>query len=127
MILRNLLIVVCLLGASGLFAQVRKGNMSLSATASPFPTTQGDHDDFGAIGLAGFEFFLSDKVSLMGSFFSSNNTIIRNDSGITIRSYGFISSIQYYFVSKEKFNVFGNFGYASVLKTLREDKSKIAP
>ena len=112
MIFRNLLVVVyLLLGASGMFAQVKKGDMSLSVTASPFPTTQGDNDDIGVIGLAGFEFFVSNRVSLMGSFFSSNNTIIRNNSGTTIRSYGCIPSIQYYFVNKENFNVFGNLGY----------------
>ncbi|MFT4848731.1 MAG: hypothetical protein ACI83B_001266 [Sediminicola sp.] len=109
---RSLRVVVYLmLCASGMVAQSKKGDMSLSVTASPFPTTYGDNDDFGVIGLAGFEFFLSNRVSLMGSFFSSNNTIIRNDSGATIRSYGFIPSIQYYFVNKEDFNIFGNLGY----------------
>jgi hypothetical protein len=120
MIIKNLLAVVCLMvGVSSMFAQIKKGDMSLSVRASPFPTTYGDSNDFGVIGLAGFEFFVSNRVSLMGSFFSSNNTIIRNDSDTTIRAYGFIPSIQYYFVNKENFKIYGNFGYGFGFEDLR--------
>lgn len=85
--------------------------MILSVAVSPYPTTTNNEDDFGAIGLASFEFFVSDKVSLSGSFFTSNNTLIKDNSGVTIHSYGFVPSIHYYFVNKEKWNVFAQAGY----------------
>lgn len=83
----------------------------LSVAVSPYPTTTNNEDDFGAIGLASFEFFVSNKVSLSGSFFTSNNTLISDNSGVTIHSYGFIPSIHYYFVNKEKWNFFAQAGY----------------
>ena len=100
----------CLLG-SILYSQNNKGEMLLSLAVSPYPTTTNNHDDFGALGLASFEFFVSNKVSLSGSFFTSNNTLIKNNSGVTIHSYGFVPSIHYYFVNKEKWNVFAQAGY----------------
>ncbi|MBK5213952.1 MAG: hypothetical protein JJE55_09875 [Flavobacteriaceae bacterium] len=92
-------------------SQNQKGEMILSVAVSPYPTTTNNEDDFGAIGLASFEFFVSNKVSLLGSFFTSNNTLIKNNSDVTIHSYGFVPSIQYYFVNKEKWNVFAQAGY----------------
>lgn len=93
------------------FAQNQKGEMILSVSVSPYPTTTNNEDDFGALGLANFEFFVSNKVSLSGSFFTSNNTLIKNNSDVTIHSYGFVPSIHYYFLNKEKWNVFAQAGY----------------
>ena len=92
-------------------AQNQKGDISLSITASPFPTTNSNRNDFGVIAKAGMEFHISDNVSFQGSFFTSNNVLFNNDSGININSYGFIPSVQYYFLNKPKFNVFGQLGY----------------
>lgn len=107
---RLFFICACLLG-SFLYSQNTKGEMLLSVGLSPYPTTTNNEDDFGALGLASFEFFVSNKVSISGSFFTSNNTLIKNNSGVTIRSYGFVPSIHYYFVNKEKWNVFAQAGY----------------
>ena len=92
-------------------AQNQKGAISLSITASPFPTTYSGNHDFGVISKAGLEFQVSDKVSVQGSFFTSNNVLFKNDSGVSINSYGFIPSVQYYFVNTSRFNVFGQLGY----------------
>ncbi len=89
----------------------QKGEFAISVALSPFTTQGSNSDDFGLIGKAGLEFYLSDKVSFSGSFFTSNNTIINNESGNTINSYGFIPSVQYYFIDKSKFNLFGQIGY----------------
>ena len=105
------ILIIALLLSFYMFSQNTKGDIAISITASPFPTTYNNSDDFGIIGKAGLEFFLSDKVSLSSSFFTSNNTIINNDSGTTINSYGFIPSLQYYFLNKPKINVFGQLGY----------------
>lgn len=105
-----LLICICLLG-SIVYSQNQKGEMLLSVGVSPYPTTTNNKDDFGAMGLASFEFFISNKVSLSGSFFTSNNTLIKNNSGVTIHSYGFTPSIHNYFLNKEKWNVFTQAGY----------------
>lgn len=92
-------------------SQNNKGESLLSVAISPYPTTTNDHNDFGAMGLASFEFFVSEKVSLSGSFFTTNNTLIADNSGLTIHSYGFIPSLHYYFLNKEKWNVFAQTGY----------------
>ncbi len=97
----------CLTG----LAQNQKGEMLLSLAASPYPTTTNNEDDFGGLGLASFEFFVSNKVSLSGSFFTSNNTLLKDNSGVTIHSYGFIPSLQYYLWNREKWNVFAQAGY----------------
>lgn len=104
-------LVCALLLCSILYSQNQKGEMILSVAVSPYPTTTNNQDDFGALGIATFEFFISNKVSLSGSFFTSNNTLIKNNSDITIHSYGFTPSIHYYFVNKEKWNVFAQAGY----------------
>lgn len=85
--------------------------MLLSVAISPYPTTTNSQDDFGALGLASFEFFVSNKISLSSNFFITNNTLITNNSGITIHSYGVVPSIHYYFVNKEKWNIFAQAGY----------------
>ena len=92
-------------------AQNQKGDLFLSISASPFPTTNSDSRDFGLIAKAGLEFLVSDNVSFQGSFFTSNNVLFKDESGISINSYGFIPSIQYYFVNNSRFNVFGHLGY----------------
>lgn len=91
-------------------AQNEKGAVALSITASPFPTS-GDSNDFGVIAKAGLEFHISEKVSFQGSFFTSNNVLFKNESDININSYGFIPSVQYYFVNTAKINVFGQLAY----------------
>ena len=107
------------------FSQNTKGDIAISITASPFPTTYNNSDDFGMIGKAGLEFLISDKVSLLGSFFASNNTMINNDSGVTINSIGFIPSIQYYFIDKPKINVFGQLGYGFGFEDLTRNYGEI--
>ncbi|HBL80907.1 MAG: hypothetical protein CL524_04350 [Aequorivita sp.] len=109
--MKKTLLIAFVLFCAILQAQNQKGEMILSVAVSPYPTTTNNEDDFGAIGLASFEFFVSDKVSLSGSFFTSNNTLIKDNSGVTIHSYGFVPSIHYYFVNKERWNVFAQAGY----------------
>lgn len=109
--MKNVLLIIIFLFSISVFAQNQKGEMLLSVAISPYPTTTNNEDDFGALGLASFEFFVSNKVSLSGSFFTSNNTLIKDNSGVAIHSYGFIPSIHYYFVDKEKWNVFAQAGY----------------
>lgn len=109
--MKGCLVILIFFLSSIVFAQNKKSDLAISLTVSPFPTKTNANNDFGAIALAGFEFFISEKVSLSGNFFHSNNTLIKNDSGITIRSYGFIPSIQYYFVNKENWDVFAVAGY----------------
>ncbi|MCF6295170.1 MAG: porin family protein [Flavobacteriaceae bacterium] len=103
----------------------QKGDFAISVTASPFPTQDSYSNDFGLIGKVGLEFFLSNKVSFSGSFFTSNNTVINNDSGITINSYGFIPSVQYYFLDKPKINVFGQLGYGFGFDDLTRESGSI--
>ncbi len=109
--MKNFLFITTFFLSTTIFAQNQKGEMILSVEASPYPTTTNNKNDFGALGLASFEFFVSNKVSLSGSFFTSNNTLIKNNSDVTIHSYGFIPSIHYYFVNREKWNVFAQAGY----------------
>ena len=109
--LKTLLLIPFLFLTFLSFAQQQKGDIAISVAVSPFSTQVASSDDFGLIGKAGLEFFLSDKVSFSGSFFTSNNTIINNESGNTINSYGFIPSVQYYFFDEQKINVFGQLGY----------------
>lgn len=85
--------------------------MLLSVALSPYPTTTNNENDFGVLVLGSFEFFISEKVSFSGSFFTSNNTLIKNNSDVTIHSYGITPSIHYYFVNKDKWNVFAQGGY----------------
>lgn len=92
-------------------AQNEKGNWNIFLSASPYPTQTNGEDDFGFLALAGMEFFISDKVSLGGAFFTSHNSTLQNDSGVDIKGYGFVPSIHYYFVNKAKWNVYGHAGY----------------
>jgi hypothetical protein len=92
-------------------AQNQKGNISLSITASPFPTTYAGHHDFGVISKAGLEFQVSDKLSFEGTIFTSNNVLFKNDSGVSINSYGFVPTVNYYFFNKPRYSVFGQLGY----------------
>ena len=106
-------------------AQNQKGDMALSITASPFPTTNSDSRDFGIIAKAGLEFHLSNTVSFQGSFFTSNNVLFKDESGTNINSYGFIPSIQYYFVNTSRFNVFGHLGYGFGFEDLTRNDGDI--
>lgn len=109
--MKNLVFFWAVLFCSMLYSQNQKGEMMLSVALSPYPTTTYGENDFGAMGMASFEFFVGNKVSLSGSFFTTNNTLITNNSGLTIHSYGFTPSIHYYFVNNEKWNVFAQAGY----------------
>ena len=108
---KHLLSLLLLFATLTSFSQNKKGDISLSITASPFPTTNSDSNDFGVIAKTGLEFNVSENVSFQGSFFTSNNVLFKNDSGTKINSYGFTPSVQYYFVNSSKFNVFGHLGY----------------
>ncbi len=108
---KHLLILLLVMTTVTGFSQNKKGDISLSITASPFPTTNSDSHDFGIIAKAGLEFHLSNTVSFQGSFFSSNNVLFKDESGVSINSYGFVPSIHYYFVNTAKLNVFGQLGY----------------
>ena len=106
-------------------AQNQKGDISLSITASPFPTTNSNSNDFGVIAKAGMEFHISNNVSFQGSFFTSNNVLFKNESGININSYGFIPSVQYYFVNIPRFDVFGQLGYGFGFEDLTRNYGEI--
>lgn len=109
--MKHLIILATFLLGTFTYSQNQKGEMLLSASFSPYPTTTNNENDFGALGLGSFEFFISNKVSMSGNFFTSNNTLFKNNSDVTIHSYGFIPSIHYYFINKEKWNVFAQTGY----------------
>ena len=108
---KHLLSLLLVMASLTSFSQNKKGDITLSITASPFPTTYSGNDDFGVIGKTGLEFHISEKVSFQGSFFTSNNVLFKNESGTNISSYGMIPSVQYYFVNTSRFNVFGHLGY----------------
>jgi len=103
--------LISLLCTATLFSQNTKGDWNLSIVASPYPTETNNKNDFGAIGLAGLEFFVSEKVSISTSFFTSNNALFQNDSQVKIQAFGAIPSVQYYFINKKTYNVFGQLGY----------------
>jgi len=114
---RKLPVLLFLAFSTIVFSQNKKGDWALSASVSPYPTETGGHNDFGFLGLAGLEFFVSDKVSFSGSFFTSDNGTLKNDSDVDIKSYGFIPSTQYYFVNKESYNLFGQIAYGFGFKS----------
>jgi len=107
------------------FSQQKKGDLSISVAASPFTTKDSNSDDLGIIGKASLEFFLSNKVSVSGSFFTSNSTVLKNESENPINSYGFIPSVQYYFLDNPKLNVFGQLGYGFGFEDLTRDFGNI--
>lgn len=109
--MKLILLSLTLLLSTCIFAQNEKGDWNISLSASPYPTESYGENDFGFIGLAGMEFFVSEHVSLGGYFFTSDNSTFKNDSNFSIKSYGFVPSIQYYFVNKPKWNVYGHAGY----------------
>ena len=104
-------IITVLLLSCTLFclSQHQKGDITISISASPLTTET--NSDIGIIGKAGLEVFLSEKFSFGGSFFISDNTVLKNESGTPINSYGLIPSIHYYFINQPKINVFGQLGY----------------
>jgi hypothetical protein len=122
---KHLLSLLLLFATLTSFSQNKKGDISLSITASPFPTTNSNSNGFGVIAKAGMEFHVSENVSFQGSFFTSNNVLFKNDSGININSYGFIPSVQYYFLNKPKFNVFGQLGYGFGFEDLTRNYGEI--
>ena len=107
--LKKLVLVTFILFSSISYSQSKKGDMAVSLTASPL--TQMNSNNIGIIAKAGFEIFLSSKISLQGSFFASNNNVIKSEDTYSINAYGFIPSIQYFFINKQKINLFGQIGY----------------
>lgn len=93
-----------------LYGQNKKGDLDIYLQAAPYLTT-GDSSDFGIIGIAGFEFFTTKTFSVATNFYSSNNTIIKNDSGTTIHSYGILATGQYYFLNHAKWKAYGQAGF----------------
>lgn len=106
-----LLFLTLLFSTLAVTAQYKKGDARLSIKVSPYFTQTTSEDDFGAIGLIGLDYFISDRVSMSTSFFTSNNSLFQNDSNISINAYGVIPSIQYHFLNLEKVNLFGQLGY----------------
>lgn len=119
------ILIITLFLSYASFSQNTKGDLFISITASPFPTTANNSKDFGLIGKTGLEFLVSNKVSISGSFFASNNTIINDDSGVTINSFGFIPTLQYYFIDNSKINVFGQLGYGFGFEDLTRNNGAI--
>ena len=122
---KQLIILFLVVLSLPVVAQNQKGDISLSITASPFPTTNSDSNDFGVISKAGLEFQVSNKLSFQGSFFTSNNVLFKNDSGVSINSYGFVPSVQYYFVNTSRLNVFGHLGYGFGFEDLTRNYGEI--
>ena len=99
-------LILCL---STLFAQNQKGDFEAFLQVAPFATVS-PSKDLGLISIVGLEYFAGDKFSLATNFFSSNNTLIKNDSDVTIHSYGIMATSQYYFINLEKWNVYAQAG-----------------
>jgi hypothetical protein len=117
---------IFLLSFSGI-AQNQKGDMSVNIQVAPF-LTKGDFKDFGLISLVGVEFFASPKFSIATNLFVSNNTVIKNESGREIQSYGLIASGQYYFLNIGKWNLFGQAGFGfgmAVYKSIEIDNQTL--
>jgi len=99
-----------ILAFTNFYGQNKKGDVDVFLQAAPYLTT-GESSDFGLIGIAGIEFFASDNFSVATNFYSSNNSLFNNDSGITIRSYGILATGQYYFLNLEKWSAYGQAGF----------------
>lgn len=93
-----------------LYSQNKKGDLDIFLQAAPYITAD-NADDFGLIGIVGIEFFASNNFSVATNFYSSNNAIIKNDSGTTINSYGILATGQYYFLNDEKWKAYGQAGF----------------
>lgn len=97
------------------YSQIQKKEMQLSLQFAPYITNQNNNiensTDVGYIGIINFELFISKNISVSTGFFTSNNTLFKNESGTTINSYGILPSAQYYFINKKKFTIFGTVGY----------------
>ena len=104
-----LLLSIISLSVYSVYSQNEKGDIDISATFSPLSSY--GTDDIGLIATLGAEFFVLNKLSISGNFITSNNTILKNDSGTTIHSYSFMPAVQYYFLNNPKFNLFGHAGY----------------
>ncbi len=92
------------------YGQNKKGDLDIFLQAAPYVTSS-DSNDFGLIGIAGIEFFASNTFSIATNFYNSNNTVIKNDSGTTIKSYGILATGQYYFLNLEKWKAYGQAGF----------------
>jgi hypothetical protein len=99
------------------YSQHQKGSWNASAAISPYPIEVNGENDFGILGIGTLEFFISNKISFSGSFFTSNNDLFKNDSELKLRSYGFIPGVQYYLWNKEKFSVYAQAGYGFGFKS----------
>ena len=92
--MKYLLTAICITAFSftSLIAQNAKGDITLSVQAAPLVTTIGSNN-LGAIGLLTSEFFVANKFSAGISFFTSNNTVFKNDNDVTANGYGSNASI----------------------------------
>jgi len=104
------LLFLTILITSLCFSQNQKKDIFVSLQAAPF-ISGGNSNDIGVIGITGFEVFMTNSISVSTSFFTSNNTLFKNENGTTIHSYGILPSVQYYIINKSKFNIFGTLGY----------------
>lgn len=93
------------------YSQDQNKSVSLSVTASPFPVEIDQSKDLGIIGKISLEFHTSKVLSFQGNFYTSNTTFFENNSNLQMKSFGFIPSVQYYFLNYPRFNVFGQLGY----------------
>ncbi|WP_432412232.1 outer membrane beta-barrel protein [Rasiella sp. SM2506] len=114
---QKLLLTLTLFTTFITYSQHQKGSWTASAAISPYPIEVNGENDFGVLGIGSLEFFVSEKVSFSGSFFTSNNDLFKNDSGLKLRSYGFIPGVQYYFLNNEKFAIYGQAGYGFGFKS----------
>lgn len=83
------------------FAQNKERDIEVYFQVAPFATIN-PSKDLGLISILGIEYFLGDKLSIATNFYSSNNTLIKNDSVVTIHSYGLMATSQYYFINFKK-------------------------
>ncbi|WP_299208200.1 outer membrane beta-barrel protein [uncultured Dokdonia sp.] len=108
---QRIVLLISLFLSCTVFAQLEKGDQLFSIAFAPYPTTSNGEKDFGVIAKADAEFLFTNRFSLVTSAFYSNNTTFNNASDISFNAFGVIPSLQYYFVNKEKWTVYGLVGY----------------
>ncbi len=106
----KLVLFITIVFTSFCFSQNQKKETFVFLQVAPFISGE-NSKDIGAIGIAGFEVFVTNNISVATGVFSSNNTMFKNNNGTTIHSYGILPSVQYYIINKSKFNVFCTLGY----------------
>ncbi len=107
---KTTLFLLTVLITSFCFSQNKKRDLFVSLQAAPFISGE-NSNDIGVIGTVSFEVLVANNISITTGFFTSNNTLFKNENGTTIHSYGILPSVQYYIINKSKFNIFGTLGY----------------